>query len=44
MKNKYSSKNSRLLFTNTDSLMSEIKIEDDYENLSNDKEMFDCSN
>ena len=44
IKNKYSSKNSRLLFTNTDSLMSEIKIENDYENLSNDKEMFDCSN
>ena len=34
----------RLLFTNTDSIMYEIKTEDVYENLSNGKEMFDFSN
>ena len=31
----------RLLFTDTDSLMYEIKTEDVYEDFSNDKEMFD---
>ena len=36
--------NSRLLFTDIDSLMYEIKTEDVYENLSIDKEMFDFSN
>ena len=35
--------NSRLLFTNTDSLMSEIETEDVYEDFSNDKEIFDFS-
>ena len=41
--NKYR-KISRLLFTDTDSLMYEIKTEDVYEDFSNDKEMFDFSN
>ena len=41
--NKYGN-NSRLLFTDTDSLMYEIKTEDVYEDFSNDKEMFDVSN
>ena len=36
--------NSRKLFTDTDSLMYEIKIQDVYEDFSNDKEMFDFSN
>ena len=36
--------NSRLLFTDTDSLMHEIKTEDVYKDFSNDKEMFDFSN
>ena len=36
--------NSRLLFTDTDSLMYEIKTEDVYEDFSKDKEMFDFSN
>ena len=36
--------NSRLLFTDTDSLMYEIKIEDVYKGFRNDKEMFDFSN
>ena len=35
---------SRLLFTDTDSLMFEIKTEDVYKGFSNDKEMFDYSN
>ena len=35
---------SRLLFTDTDSLMYEIKTEDIYKDFSNDKEMFDFSN
>ena len=35
---------SRLLFTDTDSLMYEIKTEDIYERFSKDKEMFDFSN
>ena len=36
--------NSRLLFTDTDSLMYEMKTEDVHEDFSNDKEMFDFSN
>ena len=36
--------NSKLLITDTDSLMYEIKTEDVYEDLSNNKEMFDFSN
>ena len=36
--------NSRLLFTDTDSLMYEIKTEDVYKDFSNDREMFDFSN
>ena len=43
IKNKYAN-NSRLLFTDTDSLMYEIKTEDVYKDFSNDKEMFDFSN
>ena len=43
MKNKYGN-NSRLLFTDTDSLVYEIKTEDLYEDFSNDKEIFDLSN
>ena len=43
LKNKYSN-NSRLLITDTDSLMYEIKTEDVYEDFSSDKEMFDFSN
>ena len=42
IKNKYSN-NLSLLFTDTDSLMYEIKIEDAYENFSSDKEMFHFS-
>ena len=41
---KYGSKNSRLLFTDTDSFMYEIKIEDVCEDISNDKKMFDVCN
>ena len=36
--------NSRLLFTNTDSLRYEIKTEDVYEDFSEDKEKFDFGN
>ena len=36
--------NSRLLFTDFDSLMFEIKTEDIYEDFSKDKELFDFSN
>ena len=36
--------NSRLLFTDTDSLIYEIKTEDVYEDFSNDKEMLDFKN
>ena len=36
--------NSTLLFTDTDSLVYEIKTEDVWEGFSNDKEMFDFSN
>ena len=38
IKNRYGS-NSRLSFTDTDSLIYEIKAEDGYEDFSNDKEM-----
>ena len=41
--NKYGN-NSRLLFTDTDRLIYEIKTEDVYEYFSKDKEMFDFSN
>ena len=43
IKNKYSNK-SRLLFTDTDSLMYKIKTEDFYEDFSKDEEMLDFSN
>ena len=43
IKNKFCN-NSRLLFTDTDSLTFEINTEDFYEDFSNDKEMFDFSN
>ena len=43
IENKYGN-NSRLLFTDTDSLMYEIKTEDVYADFSNDKEMLDVSN
>ena len=43
VKNKYGN-NSRLLFTDTDSLIHKIKTEDVYEDYSNGKEMFDFSN
>ena len=43
IKNKYGN-NSRLLFTDSDSLMYEIKTEDVYEGFSSNKEMFDFSN
>ena len=43
MKNKYGN-NSILLFTDTDSLMYEIKTEDVYEDFIKNKEMFDFSN
>ena len=43
IKNKYGN-NSRLLFTDTDSLMYEIKTGDVYEDFSSNKEMFDFSN
>ena len=43
IKNKYGN-NSRLIFTDTDSLMYEIKTEDGYKDFSNDKHMFDFSN
>ena len=43
IKNKYDN-NSRLLFTDTDRLMYQIKFEDGYEDFSNDKEMLDFSN
>ena len=42
-KTKYGYK-SRLLITNTDSLMHEIKTEDVYEGFSQDKKMIDFSN
>ena len=43
IKNKYGN-NSKLLLTDTDSLMYEIKTENVYEDFSNSKEMFDFSN
>ena len=43
IKNKYGN-DWRLLFPDTDSLMYEIKSEDEHEDLSHDKEMFDFSN
>ena len=43
IKNKYGN-SSRLLFTENDNLMYEIKTEDVYEDFSNDKEIFDFSN
>ena len=43
IKNKYDNK-SKLLFTDTDSLMYEIKTEDVYEDFSSNKEMFNFSN
>ena len=43
IENKYGN-NSRLLSTDTDSLMYEIKTEDVYADFSNDKEMLDFSN
>ena len=43
VKNKYDN-NSKLLFTDTDSLICEIKTEDVYGDFSSDKEMFDFSN
>ena len=42
IKNKYGN-NSRLLFTDTNSLMYEIKTKDVYEDFSNNTEMFDFS-
>ena len=36
--------NSRLFFTDTDSLMYEMKMEDVYEDFSKDREMFDFGN
>ena len=43
IKSKYGN-NSRILFTDTDSLMYEIKTEDVYEDFSKDKEMLDFRN
>ena len=43
IKNKYGN-NSRLFFTDPDSLMYEIKTEDVYKDFSNDKKMFDFNN
>ena len=43
IKNKYGN-NSRLLITDTDSIMYEIKTKDVHEDFSNNKEMFDFSN
>ena len=43
IKNKYDNK-SKLLFTDTDILMYEIKTEDVYEDFSSDEEMFDFGN
>ena len=42
MKNKYG-KNSRLVFTDTDSLIYKIKTEGIYKDFSKNKEMFDFS-
>ena len=43
IKNKYDNK-SKILLTDTDRLMYEIKTEDVFEDLSSDKELFDFSN
>ena len=43
IKNKYST-NSQILFTDTDSLLYEIKTEDVYEDFSSNTEIFDFSN
>ena len=43
IQNKYGN-NSRLLFTDNDSLMYEVKTEDVYEDFSKDKEIFESSN
>ena len=43
IENKYNNK-SKLLFTDTESLMYEIKIEDDHKDFSSNKELFDFSN
>ena len=43
IKNKYGNK-SELLFSDTDSLLYEIKTEDVYENFISDKKLFDFSN
>ena len=43
IKNRYDNK-SKLLFTDTDSLMYEIKTEDVYDDFSSNKEIFDFSN
>ena len=43
IKNEYDNK-SKLLSTDTDSLIYEIKTEDVYKDFSSDKEMFDFSN
>ena len=43
IKSKYDNK-SKLLFTDTDILLYEIKTEEVYEDLNSDKEMFDFSN
>ena len=43
IQNKYDN-NSRLLFTDNDSLMCEVKTEDVYEDFSKDKEIFESSN
>ena len=43
IKNKYSN-NSRLLFTDTDSLMYEPKTDDVYADFSKDKQIFDFGN
>ena len=43
IKNKYCN-NSKLIFTDTDNLIYEIKPEDVYKDFSKDKEMFNFSN
>ena len=43
IRNKYDS-NLKLLFTDNDTLMYELKTEDVYEDFSNNKEMFNFSN
>ena len=43
IKNKYDNR-SKLLFTDTDSLMYEVKTEDIHEDFNNDEEILDFSN